>query len=523
MVGGNEKTPNDFLVDWPEREFPRSHHLKTSQLEAWGYLADYDEVTFLKTVELLLAGRGEEVIASSNDFLIVIHDKTSDRLTATLSLSAMFPLFFAKEGRQLFLSPDFGVIFRKLKNPNLNVEGTLDYFLTESGIYSTDTTFIDQIHRLPAGSTLTIQKDLNWRIDEPFSWPDYLNGVDCSPMKPREFGEAVIETLRQVIKKRLRLIEQMPLSCDLSSGFDCDLIAYLLKQEGARFRGHSQFTSLNNHDTDIELVKRFSQKHGIEADFDDVTDLVFFSTAEEMRWNVKYLFPGTHSLAMFLSMGKKRQTLMGGDYVSFTGHGGDEFYHSRRIAENNQEEWRQYFDFARLNIESGAGKFLTAQPLRILGDEVWWKSKRLFSNTIGGAAGHQIYFPIYWHFGEWLINPFDDLAILKLAPRIPLDEEGEPLYKHELYKNRADIFLPEQFRVKLPYHEQAVRYLTLSQPTIEKILADSILGKLDLIEIDNIMRAINGGRLSEYVGDLYLMFGNILRLEVFLQGNGYTV
>lgn len=509
-------------VGWPKRIFPNSFELDLPSWRAWGYLIDYDQTGFEVMASKLYKGDFNSLVTSNNDYLIVLQDKISGIVKVVVGLSAKFPLYFAFEENKLFLSTDFGKVFRSLKSANLDAEGVLDYFLTESAVYLTDKTFISQIRQLPPGCILTVNNDLTWKIDEPFSWQEYLQGFDATPMKPDNFVEAVIESLRMSIRKRLAAVKDRRLSCDLSSGFDCDLVAYLLKQEEAEFGGFSHYTRLNNHDTDINLVEKFSQRHGIKANYSDVTDLVFFSSNEEMEWNKKHLFPGTHSLSLHLKAGRERRNLFGDYHVSFSGDGGDEFYHSYRIASESSEEKQQFFDFARLNIESGAGNLLSKGMIQLLQEGKIWRKKKIYGNAFGSAAGHQIYHLFHWNSTSWISSPFDDLDLIKLAPRIPLDVSGKPLHKHEIFKNRTDIFLPEQYRVKLPYHEQAVRYLDLSLPQIEKILQNSVFGKLGWINIDAIRQAIERRKLKEYVGDVYLMFGNILRLEVFLQGNGIS-
>ena len=510
----------ELVVEWPERIFPSKFNLDFPNWRVWGYLVDYDRVGFKTMASRLFEDDLDSLVTSNNDYLIFLQDKTSGIVKVATGLSAMFPLFFAVEKSKMFLSTDFGRVFRSLKNANLDADGSLDYLLTESSIYLTDKTFVSQIRQLPPGCVLTINGDLTWKIDEPFSWQKYLRGLEASPMKPDDFAEAMIETLRQAVRKRLAAVKNRRLSCDLSSGFDCDLVAYLLKQEGVEFGGFSYYTRLNNHDTDIGLVEKFAQRHGINVNYSDVTDLVYFSSDEELRWNKEHLFPGTHSLSLHLKAEGERRNLFGDYQVAFSGDGGDEFYHSYRIVSGGDEEKQQFFNFAKLNIESGAGNLLSDGMVQLLQDDKNWRKKRIYSNALGSAAGHQIYHLFHWNSTNWVSSPFDDLDLIKLAPRIPLDDSGEPLHKHEIFKNRTDIFLPEQFRVKLPYHEQAVRYLDLSLPMIEKILEDSVFGKLGWINVDRIRQAIGQRKLKEYVGDVYLMFGNILRLEVFLQGNG---
>ena len=480
---------------WPERKLPKSYELNNPNFQAWGYLVDYDKVGFGKSVELLVSERGKELMTSSNDFLLVVFDKTNNEVKIASSVSAKFPLFFAIEDGKMHLTPDFGSLFRSLKKVGLNEDGVRDYLLTEYVVSLTDDTFVKQIRRLPPGCVLTIKKDLSWKIEEEFKWVDYLAESDKAPMKPDEFTEAMIETLKRVIQKRLSVVSEISANCELSSGFDCDLVAYLLKKEGASFKGFSYYTSLNNHDTDIDLVKKFSEKHGIEVDCLDLTDLVFFSSDEELEWNVQNLFPGTHSLSMYLKMEKYRRQMLGGDFVTFTGNGGDEFYHSRDVVGEVDNGWKGLFELAGTNLEFGARNYLTKKVVEIMVDSNSWGLRKYYDNTIGGAAGHQTYFSMHWHFGEWSVDPFDDIEMIKLASRIPLDESGEPMHKQEIFKSRTDIFLPEQFRVKLPYHEQAVRYLDISSGKIDKILENSIFGKLGWIKVDDIREAIKEGRL----------------------------
>lgn len=508
------------VYQWPSRKFPHSFEVENSKYKAWGLLVDYDQLSTQAFVELLYQNKIRELVNLSSDFLLVVLDKKKKCLKVITGLSGMFPLFFSVEQGRVFISPHFSEVFKSITRPVINEDEILDYLTTEYSIFFTDKTFISQIRRLPPGCLLTIKEDLKFSISEPFSWQEILEiEYNKGLMEPDEFLETFFNTLGLIIQKRLKTVRNLPITCDLSSGFDSSLVAYFLKKFiGDKFKCYSQYTSLNTDDTDPQLVKKFAEKHELQVVLDDIGHITPFGDSSDLEWTKTRFFPGGHYQPCMLFYENEKVIDNGRPLASFTGYGGDEFFHSGDLLNYILNHQKTEFEFTQFIARSGANKILTTKGLNLLVDTARFDNKKLYSNQYGSATVGFLSFPVLWEAGTWFINPYVDTEMVKLSQRMP--RVGKRLmHKQELYKDRTEIFLPEQFRVKLPFDEQIKVFYSKSRQNIASILENSVLEKMGLVKARELREIVLSNKSREYIGKMHLMFINLLRLEIFLQAN----
>ena len=115
--------------------------------------------------------------------------------------------------------------------------------------------------------------------------------------------------------------------------------------------------------------------------------------------------------------------------------------------------------------------------------------------------------------------PFNDLELIDIARKIP-KKNGIPLKKQEIWKGRTDIFLPEQFKQKLPFDNHVLQIFEKRRDILVKILSNSVLGKEGLIKAEEMKNMINLGRGGELYKGMLPIFINVVWLEIYLQKYG---
>ncbi len=509
----------DLEVVWPERELPEKVVYEDSDFKAWGYQVDYDGVSFEEKVKLMKTGKEKEIALIDGDLLMVVWNKKKNEVKAMVGLSGAFPLYFVREGDVVVLSPDFYEVFKEIKKPKVNKDEALDYLLQEYFIYQTDKTFIEGISRLPAGCLLSVSSDLNFRIEEPVDFKEILANP-AEDLTTIEATKEIENALTVAIKKRLKYFEGRPLVCEFSSGFDCMMVGYLMKEFGAEFSGFSWYTNKNNDDSDPNIVKKWSEIQGVDCKFFDATNILFFHDETDLKWNATHFFPAWHSLSLALASEREKLKLFGKNLVCFTGEGGDEFFHASDFVEYLSDVCKSENKFIKEYAEEGAENIYTNNAYERLVSEERAKETRFYGNGYGSARGEQCYFPVFWETGTWVTNPYNTLPMLKLSQRLPKDKNGNTVDKQKIYFGNTKAFIPEQYRVKLPYHEQVYRFLEEKKEILDKTLESSVLGKLGIVQSEQLLKALRKGEIKKVIKEHYLCFGNLCRLEVFLQANG---
>lgn len=511
----------DLEAVWPERELPEKVVYEDNDCKAWGYQVDFDGVSFEEKVKLMMAGKEKEIALIDGDLLMVLWNKKKNEVKAMVGLSGMFPLYFVREGDVVVLSPDFYEVFKEIKKPKINKDEALDYLLQEYFIYQTDKTFIEGVSRLPSGCLLSITKELDCTINELVDFKEILANPGRE-LTTLEAAKEIENTLTEAIKKRLKYFAGKPLACEFSSGFDCMMVGYLMKELGAKFSGFSWYTGKNNDDSDPSIVKKWSEIHGVDCKFFDVTDILFFHDDEDLQWNATHFFPAWHSLSLTLASEREKEKLFGKNLVCFTGEGGDEFLHASDFVEYLNDVNGKEHEFIKDFAEEGAENIYTKTAYDRLVSADRAKATKFYGHQFGSAVGGQCYFPVYWETGTWTTDPYDTLPMLKLSQRLPKDEKGRTVNKQKIYFGNTKAFIPEQYRVKLPYHEQVYRFLDEKKDILDNILKNSVLGKFGIVQSDQLLKALSSGDIKKVVGEHYLCFGNLCRLEVFLQANGVS-
>ncbi|MDP1743813.1 MAG: hypothetical protein Q8L51_03420, partial [Candidatus Amesbacteria bacterium] len=267
----------------------------------------------------------------------------------------------------------------------------------------------------------------------------------------------------------------------------------------------------------ISIVKKFALKHNLNVAFTDITDISTFSDID-IDWSRKYFFPGTHAMLGEIASAENRRRIYNQPSVLFRGFGADELYMSYLIHHNADRTIKEEIEWVKFGIEQKIDRIFTKKGLELLQSRERMVQSPTYYSVYSPSSVEWAIFPIYWEYGQWSILPFNDLELLEIARRIPI-KNGKPLKKQEIWAGRTDIFLPEQFKQKLPFDNHVLQIFEKRKEFLVKILSNSILGKEGLINSSEMRDAIATNKAKELYKGMLPVFINVIWLENYLQTN----
>jgi len=504
----------------PKRKYP--FYFKFDNWE--GYLALHDKnITIEKLVSACRNFDKKFLGSLESDYLIFGVNEEQNQLNIISSVSGKFPLYFSAFGNDFIASTDFGEVFKVLPRVKIDFDSLLDYLFTDYSFYITDKTFINGVYKLPPGCLLKVNHNFEMSIEQIIDAGEFLKDKPERNQDIVNFRNELLQKLNEVVFNLVESIKDLPISADLSSGFDSPLVNFLLKnQDNFQFKSFCFLSNEDKGDTIKELVEKFARKHNLDLSIIDVTDLHPFVNKEELEWNKNHFFPGTHFLPIGLKFYQYKREILGGNYATFNGHGGDELYMAYLLHFNLDKIIKDEIDWVKEGIRAGIGKIFTDKALEILLDEKRLRRNKIYFSPIAPTALQWFTFPLYWQYGNWEISPYNNLSLIKLAMKIPKIDRGR-LKKHQLWQGRTDIFLPEQFkRIKKPFDHHLLQMFDKKPDFLIEVLSNSVLEEIGLIKASQMINAIKENKSRDYFKNLLPIFVSTIRLEFFLQSNGFV-
>jgi len=503
----------------PKRKYPL--YFKFDNWE--GYLASHDEnITIEKLVSACRNFDKKFLGSLESDFLVFGINEKQNQLNIISSVSGKFPLYFSAFNNEFIASTDFFEVFKIIPKKKINLDSVLDYLFTNYFLYITDKTFIDGVYKLPPGCLLRINHNFEMAIEQIIDAKEFLQDKPERSQNIVNFRDELLQKLNEVVLNLSNDVKDLPITTDLSSGFDSSLINFLLKKQGYYpFKSFSFISKKDKGDTSQEVVEKFAQKHNLDLSIFDITDLYPFVNKEDLEWNKTQFFPGTHFLPIALKFYQYKKEILGDNYVTFNGHGGDELYMAYLLHFDLEKIISDEISWVREGIKVGTGKIFTKKALGILLDEKRFYRNKIYFSPIATTALQWFLFPINWQNGDWEISPYNNLSLIKLAMKIP-KINGERLKKHQLWQGRTDIYLPEQFtHIKKPFDNHIFQMFDKKKDFLVKVLENSILENYGLIKAKEMIEVIKDNKSREYFKNLLPIFISTIRLEIFLQANGF--
>ena len=194
------------------------------------------------------------------DYAIALWDATKERLLLVRDRIGVKPLYyFFKEGRFIFASEIKAILKHPAVTPDIDEEALYHYltFLTTPA----PTTLFKDIHKLPAGHTLTLSRNGELAIRQ--YW-DALPPRKEIARSDGEHQEEILRLLRDSIRKRM--MSDVPFGVFLSGGVDSSANVALMSEQMSRpvetfTVGFSDAEYLNELNSARRISKQFRTNH----------------------------------------------------------------------------------------------------------------------------------------------------------------------------------------------------------------------------------------------------------------------
>src|SRR5438132_1250538 len=221
----------------------------------------YFSRTDSETILHLYEERGLDFVHDiEGDFAIAIWDADRERLVLARDRAGVKPLYFYHQnGRFIFASEIKAILQHPAVTAEVNEEALYQYltFVTTPA----PQTLFRNIHKIPAGHMLTIDRGGELRMDQ--YW-DALPPSQLPELTEAEHEANILNLLRESIKKRM--MADVPFGVFLSGGVDSSanvaLMSELMNQPVRTFTiGFKDCEELNEMDSAREISKRFGTNH----------------------------------------------------------------------------------------------------------------------------------------------------------------------------------------------------------------------------------------------------------------------
>jgi asparagine synthase (glutamine-hydrolysing) len=221
----------------------------------------YSSRTDSETILHLYEERGLDFVHDiEGDYAIALWDSAKERLLLVRDRIGVKPLYyFYKDGRFIFASEIKGIIKHPAVTPDID-ESSLYHYLTFLTTPAPSTLFKD-IHKLPAGHMLTLERDGQVNVKQYWDALPPRNEVMRSD---DEHKEEILRLLRDSIRKRM--MSDVPFGVFLSGGVDSSANVALMSEQMSRpvetfTVGFSDAEYLNELDSARRISKQFGTNH----------------------------------------------------------------------------------------------------------------------------------------------------------------------------------------------------------------------------------------------------------------------
>lgn len=171
----------------------------------------------------------KDILSEDNGFsVIILH---SDKVFFAVDRIRTYPLFYASEGDQLFISDDASWIKDNLQNNVLNEYAVIEFY--QSGFVTGNQTLYKNIFTLQAGEcAYAIKHNRKWKIENKKYFEYYTEKRHQSPEHELydELDGILHKTFSNIVEKN----RDRTLVVPLSGGLDSRLIVYWLKRLGCK-------------------------------------------------------------------------------------------------------------------------------------------------------------------------------------------------------------------------------------------------------------------------------------------------
>jgi len=506
---------------------PAKIFLENDERVVWGYFSSYRPEISENQLDFELEKYGFKRIANSDcDYLLFVWNKKLKRLTVGLDNTMNFTCYFTVLDDQIIFSSKFSQIknlVARRKPLVADLDGLFAYMV--SGWHVTEKTILEGVKVVPPGSVVefVFEPKVSYQIKSLIDIDGFVSSLPKEEFEnEKEFAEALEAALTDAVAHRLKKIPPgTHIGCELSSGFDCTFVAYVMAKliGPENFYCYSFYFPEGYGTESLKIIQKFAARHALKL------KAVKLSPVEGYARNYFKLWKNDALLQLDADYF--------GDYIRFlekysprllfTGQHGDETYSLKewlKIAKYPRQI--SYFDYVRWLKKENQAVLYTPKALNLMLAKERFNKRGCYPlfvsdlNIVETALINEI----YMNFGTRQISPYLDSRVLAVGARLPVKDGKKWEIKQIYAKYLSHIFIPEMFIPKKGGTEFALGFPRNQKPLISWVMKNSVLAQYGLIDPKKIMQMMED-ESSPLYKDAYiaLAFEYLVRADWYLIKN----
>jgi len=506
---------------------PAKVFIENNKMIVWGYFSSYRPEISENSLADELEKYGFKRIANSDcNYLLFVWDKQTKKLMVGLDNIMSFSCYFTILDNQIAFSSDFSEIKNTVSHHKpliADLDGLLTYVI--NGPHATERTILESVKMIPPGSVVefVFVPNVSYQIKSLINIENFLSSLPEDKFKDdKEFAKALESVLTDAVARRLEKIPQgTHIGCEISSGFDCTLVAYIM----AKLIGPENFYCYSfyfpeDYDTEsLAIIRKFADKHSLQLRTVELNPKEGYARDYFKLWkNDDLLQLHTDYFGDYIKLLEKYAPRL-----LFTGQHGDETYSLKElllVARYSRQ--MSYFDNVRWLKEENQVVLYTQKGLDLLLNRERFNSRGrypVFYSDIN-LAETALIDQIYRRFGTHEVSPYLDLQVLSMGIRRGLKEKRTWDEKQTYFRYLDHIFIPEMFIPKRGGTEFALDFPRNQKTLISWVMKNSVLAQYGLINSKKIMQMISNKNSPLYKDAFVaLAFEYLVRADWYLIKN----
>ena len=519
---------NEWSKKFPDVLVPHRVEHGDGRFYLSGYFVSFDDDHIEKNLFAKICQGGFGSLVNSNSqFVLFFLDRKTKTLTVGVDQFLSLPCYFAEVGDSLIFSSSIGRIKKEIrphKKLKVNLDKVLSYILREFS--NTDSTLVEQIKIIPGGCEAIF--DLNqlgdYKIRSLVDIDGYYASVPVVKYDSLEtFASDWVALLTELVLRRYRTIPTgTNIGCDVSSGFDCALIAYCMSQvlPHGSFTGYSNYSQIMGDENNLDIVRRFAKLHQFSLKTFDYTS----DSKHEMDLDLAWADDPLHPFYFVHHLPYVKFLANQGVGVLFSGDYGDEAY-----------DMKQMELFSRFPIQQAYFRSVRAFRKKIDPDIFPKEASELFLDW--NRYNQRGYYPLivpensvsyqpliegYNDHGIVLLHVFNDTRLLALSTQAPLPSGTGSDQLKELLVPYFRSIMPENYYATSNACEPFVYFFMNQKSFVDTVLDNSALAEMGLIKVEHILKLVHDPQSEIYTSkdsQRAVQIYELLKLDWYLQKN----
>jgi len=493
----------------------------------WGYFSSYSPEISENDLANELEEHGFKRIANSNcDYLLFIWDKKAKKLLVGLDNIISISCYFTILDNQIIFSSDFSEIKNAVSRHNkliADLDGLLTYIT--NGWHATDRTILDSVKMVPPGSVaeFAFSSSISYQIKSLIDVDGILSSLFGDEFRDdKEFAKALESVLTDAVARRLEKIPRgTHIGCEISSGFDCTLIAYIIAKliGPENFYCYSFYFPEGYGTESLSIIHKFADRHSLQLRAVELNPKEGYARDYFKLWKDDDLLQ-LHAdyFGDYIKLLKKYAPRL-----LFTGQHGDETYSLKELAVSAKySRQMSYFDNVRWLKKDNQAILYTQKGLDLLLDWKRFNSRGIYPVFYSdiNLAETALIDQIYRSFGTRQVSPYLDLQLLSVGIRRGSKKKEVQDEKQSFLQYFDHIFIPEMFIPKKGGTEFALYFPRNQKTLISWVMKNSVLAQHGLIDSKKIMQMM-ANKNSPLYKDAFvaLAFEYLVRADWYLIKN----